>query len=125
MPPPDLVGSRPNCLDKGLPVRTWRLRGLCAKIRGPYQDKSDRVVLRLFLVQANREEARAGGDPAAQASHRPAADRDRGDLGAVRHPELKFKIQALLFCMSWCADFEFWVAFCMSWRVDLELWVNA
>ena len=26
-----------------MPVRTWRLRGLCAKIRGPYQDKSDRV----------------------------------------------------------------------------------
>ena len=43
MPPPDLVGSRPNCLDKGLPVRTWRLRGLCATIRGSHQDKSDRV----------------------------------------------------------------------------------
>ena len=37
------VGSPPNCLDKGLPVRTWRLRGRYAKIRGPYQDKSDRV----------------------------------------------------------------------------------
>ena len=37
------VGSPPNWLDKGLPVRTWRLPGLCAKICGPYQDKSDRV----------------------------------------------------------------------------------
>ena len=37
------VGSLPNCLDKGLPVRTWRPRGLCAAIRGPYQGKSDRV----------------------------------------------------------------------------------
>ena len=35
------VGPPPNCLDKGLPARTWRLRGLHAKIRGPYQDKSD------------------------------------------------------------------------------------
>ena len=34
----------PNCLDKGLPVRKWRLRGLCVKIRGSYQDKSDQVV---------------------------------------------------------------------------------
>ena len=39
------VGSPPNCLDKGLPVRTWRLRGLSSKIRGLNQDKSDRVVL--------------------------------------------------------------------------------
>ena len=39
------VGSPPSCLDKGLPVRTWRLRGLYAKIRGPCQDKSDRVVV--------------------------------------------------------------------------------
>ena len=38
------AGAPPNYLDKGLPVRTWRLRGLYAKIRGPYQDKSDRVV---------------------------------------------------------------------------------
>ena len=37
------VASSPNCLDTGLPVRMWRLRGRCAKIRGPYQDKSDRV----------------------------------------------------------------------------------
>ena len=35
------VGSPPNCLDKGLPVRAWRLRGLCAQICGPYQDKSE------------------------------------------------------------------------------------
>ena len=27
--------------------------------------------------------------------------------GAVRHPELKLKIPAELFCMSWCPDFEF------------------
>ena len=39
------VGSSPYSLDKGLPVRTWRLRGLYAKIRGPYQDKYDRVGL--------------------------------------------------------------------------------
>ena len=37
------VGSSPNCLDEGLAVRTWRLRGFCAAIRGPYQDTSDRV----------------------------------------------------------------------------------
>ena len=37
------IKSPQNCLGKGLPVRTWRLRGLCAKIRGPNQDKSDRV----------------------------------------------------------------------------------
>ena len=37
------AGSRPNCLGKGLPVRTWRLRGLHAKNRSPCQDKSDRV----------------------------------------------------------------------------------
>ena len=37
------VGPPPNCLNKGLPVRTWRLHGLYAVIRGPYQDKSDRV----------------------------------------------------------------------------------
>ena len=29
--------------DKGLPVRTWRLRELYATIRGPHQDKADRV----------------------------------------------------------------------------------
>ena len=50
---PHSVGSLPNCLDKGLPVRTWRLRGLYAKIRARlYQEcrhsftcqcKSDRV----------------------------------------------------------------------------------
>ena len=40
----------PNCLDKGLPVRTWRLRGACANIRGPCQDKSDRVGWRHCLV---------------------------------------------------------------------------
>ena len=34
------VGFPPNCLDKGLPVRPWRLRGLYATLRGPYQDKS-------------------------------------------------------------------------------------
>ena len=28
----------------------------------------------------------------------------------VRHPELKCKIPAQVFCMSWCADFEFRVA---------------
>ena len=38
------AGSPQNCHDKGLPVRTWHLRGLYAKIRGPYQDKTDRVV---------------------------------------------------------------------------------
>ena len=32
-----------HCLGKGLHVRTWRLRGLCTTIRGPYRDKSDRV----------------------------------------------------------------------------------
>ena len=37
------VGSPPNCLDKGLPLRTWRLRGLCAEICGPHRDKFDRV----------------------------------------------------------------------------------
>ena len=31
------VGSPPHCLDKGLPVRTWRLRGFHAAIRGPHQ----------------------------------------------------------------------------------------
>ena len=43
------VRSPPNNLDKGLPVWTWRLRGLYAKIRGSYQDKSDRVGLPLLL----------------------------------------------------------------------------
>ena len=33
------VGSAPNCPVKGLPARTWRLRGLYAKFRGPCQDK--------------------------------------------------------------------------------------
>ena len=28
-------------LIRALPVRTWRLRGLCARICGPHQDKSD------------------------------------------------------------------------------------
>ena len=42
-PPLHSVGSPPNCLDKALSVRTGRLRGLYAKIRGPYHDKSDRV----------------------------------------------------------------------------------
>ena len=37
------VGSSPDCLDKGLPVRAWRLRGLYAETRGRYRDKSDRV----------------------------------------------------------------------------------
>ena len=37
------VGSPPNSPGKGLPVRTWRLRGLCAIIRGPCQDKSARA----------------------------------------------------------------------------------
>ena len=37
------VGSPPNCLDKGLPVRTRHLGGRHAKARGPYQKKSDRV----------------------------------------------------------------------------------
>ena len=37
------VGSPPNCHAKGLPVRAWCLRGLYAKIPGPFQDKSDRV----------------------------------------------------------------------------------
>ena len=39
----------PKYLDKdpkGLHVRAWRLRGLCAKTRGPYQDKSNRVAVR-------------------------------------------------------------------------------
>ena len=27
------VGSPPNCIDKGLPVRRWRLRGLYANLR--------------------------------------------------------------------------------------------
>ena len=39
------VGSPPNCLDKRLPAWEWRLRGLYANIRGPHQDKSDRVVV--------------------------------------------------------------------------------
>ena len=30
------VGSPPKCLARGLPVRTWRLRGLYAQICGPY-----------------------------------------------------------------------------------------
>ena len=30
-----------------------------------------------------------------------------GDFTKVRHPELKLKIPAWVFCMSWCADFEF------------------
>ena len=42
---PHSVGSPPNCLDKGLPVRMWRLQGIYAKIRGPHQDNSDRVAL--------------------------------------------------------------------------------
>ena len=29
-----------HMIDEGLPVRKWRLRGLYAKIRGPYQDQS-------------------------------------------------------------------------------------
>ena len=37
------VGFPPNCLDMGLPVRTWHLHGLHAKVRGPCRDKSDRV----------------------------------------------------------------------------------
>ena len=37
------IGSPPNCLHKGLRAWTWCLRGTYAKIRGPYQDKSDRV----------------------------------------------------------------------------------
>ena len=46
------VGSPPNCLDKGLHARTWRVRGLHAKICGPYQDKSDRVDPCLCDLQA-------------------------------------------------------------------------
>ena len=37
------VGSPPNYLDKDLALRTWRLRGLYAKIRGPHRNKFDRV----------------------------------------------------------------------------------
>ena len=40
----------PNCLDRDLPARTWRLRGLYTKIRGPYQDKSDRVAVMMLEV---------------------------------------------------------------------------
>ena len=45
------IGSPPNCLHKGLRAWTWCLRGTYAKIRGPYQDKSDRVEALLALHQ--------------------------------------------------------------------------
>ena len=38
-----VVRSPLDCLDKGLPVQTWGLRGLYAQICGPCQSKSDQV----------------------------------------------------------------------------------
>ena len=66
------VGSPPKCIDKGLPVRTWRLRGLYAGIRGPYQDKSDRVA---WQLQGNCR-VTAGQLWACRTTARTAAGRD-------------------------------------------------
>ena len=55
------VGPPPKCLDKALPARTWRLRGLCAKNRGPYQDKSDRVEVVHQLMRSTQVGVLIGG----------------------------------------------------------------
>ena len=50
-----------------------------------------------------------------------SADGRRGGLDAVSavcHPELKLKIPVQVFCMSWCADFEFWVTQAMLHRAS-------
>ena len=54
------VGSPSDCPDKGLPVRAWRQRGLYAKIRGPYQHTSDRVVGRCVFAEGRCRHIRCG-----------------------------------------------------------------
>ena len=84
------AGPPPNCFDKGLPVRTWHLRGLPAKIRGPYQDKSDRAGhdgLRFFYaVFPLRITARAKALPSRLSVE--LAGGGGGDLPAVGRWEL-------------------------------------
>ena len=74
------VGSPPNCLDKGLPARTWRLRGLCAKIRDPNQGKSDRVEGCAIAA------ARSGQPPLARSSDSNGASQARSNAATGTPP---------------------------------------
>ena len=70
-----------------MPVRTWRLRGFHAKIRGPCQDKSDRVAFPcvLQLSESVADTARIIGLSSALKMARITSDRDRWTILSIKN----------------------------------------
>ena len=80
-------------------LRSWQLSRTLRQESGGVDWAAGQV--RLQLVPAAEVEAVAA---AAAVETGPP---ERIGAGAVRHSELKLKIPAWVFCMSWCPDFEF------------------